>query len=218
MDVQSTPNVVKITPLAAGKSMPTTSVKSEITTPNKLISITIPTNQMNPLMPIQVVNMMCQQSNRSTDKAQPQHHNERRLLKRPKVSSPTTEKRRQANLMHIEELQRGRRQRGNRSRMRLFSSGGPQRESSHQHLSPALPQHQLEILKDKPKGQTALDTWVLVATGQSDHQRQLTQQARTFLQLNPHSPKRPPRIAVVPLLRMNCTATLQDSQSTDLIS
>ena len=213
-----------------------TLVKNEINTPNKLISISIP-NQVNgqPMIPIQVVNMASypkqislKQDNKSN--CQMQHKKkERKLRKRPEKSSPTTKKRNQANLMnHIQELHysRIRRLRGNRSRMRLFSNTSSQHPATeiktlnlpNSLASPQQQQQESNICQTQVVNTAPLQcgnkinkdsssNWVLVASGQTDNQKQITQQARTFLQLNPQSPKRPRRIAVIPLLRMNCTVT-----------
>jgi len=194
-----------ITPMvSSGPNM--TQVKNEIITPPKLFSITIPNHMSGaPLVPIQVMNMVpCASLSITSTNSNNNPTNERKLLKRPKMSSPTTESRKQASLMsHIQELQftRSRRQRASRSRMRLFSAAHEQKASTLTMQSQVA-----------PKGE---DQWVLVATGQTDNQKQLTEQAHTFLTLNPASPTRPKRIAVVPLLRMNCTSS-SSIESTEL--
>lgn len=204
------PSHVRITPLTSCKSM-VGQVKSEIITPPKLFSITIPNQVSAPLMPIQVVNMVpCASLPPPTTSST--QHNERKLLKRPKLSSPTTESRKQASLMsHIQELQfsRSRRQRASRSRMRLFSGAHEQQKASTLAMQQAA-------TRDHRTAQLPADSWVLVATGQTDQQRLLTQQAHTFLTHHPVSPKRPKRIAVVPLLRMNCTTSSEDTEQVPL--
>lgn len=179
-----------------------------VNSPNKFISITIPSHPMNQTMvPIQLVNMVpCQSAPLMTITNVNPPTGERKLLKRPKIGSPTTEMKKQAQLMnHMQELQhtRSRRQRAIRSRMRLFSNttqSDPMMPINHQISS-----HETDGNVKRQTETVLKENWVLVATGQTENQKQLTQQAHNFLQLNLVSPKRPRRIAVVPLLRMNCT-------------
>lgn len=197
---------MKIT--SQGTSGLPSAVKKEINTPDKVISFTISSQLNGPtLVPIHLLNMVPCHQGTSLDMApnissQPVQQAERKLLKRPKNNSPTTENRNQARLMsQIQELQstRSRRMRASRSRMRLFHGAVQTTEST---VNSTLMQ-QAEAGK-QPSAMERANNWVLVATGQTEDQRQVTLQAHSFLQ---HSPTRPvSRVAVVPLLRMNSTA------------
>lgn len=192
----------------------------------KVIAFTIPRDMM---ASFQLVNLPMTASNSqpsqgTTSKSTEQgnnstvvQHNERKLLKRPKTSSPTTESRKQAEIMnHIQELQTRSKQ-IRRSRKALFSGSDSIRQQSLTDDSPVIVTSNLTNTNSSSTTQaqeSALQTqmkvdpsenWVLVATGQTEDQLQVTKQAQAFLSLNPSSPHR--RIAVVPLLRMNITSS-----------
>lgn len=187
------------------------------TLPPKLITFSIPKDMMASFqvvnMPMTTAGSCLPSKGSSTEQVNNTvvltQHNERKLLKRPKTSSPTTESRKQAEIMnHIQELQtRSRRLR--RSRKALFSGGDSHRQLSLTEDSPVmvtstLSNNTAQVQESAmPMEVDPSENWVLVATGQTEDQLQVTKQAKAFLTLNPSSPHR--RIAVVPLLRMNIT-------------
>lgn len=156
------------------------------------ISVTIPqapTVNTATILPIQVVNVVPCQTVQLQCTREP---NGNVILRRPPPQTLSLANCRVVRRMTIQDPKR-KLARVGRSRARLFSSADLEQTASEDKESTE------ETNKDQ------VDSWINVATGQSQNQKQLTKDAQNFLELNPCSPKRPRRIAVVPLLRMNCT-------------
>ncbi|KAH9417749.1 Myb- protein A [Dermatophagoides pteronyssinus] len=105
---------------------------------------------------------------------------------------------------------RQRKPRPTRSRMRLFSSD---QAINRQHPITSDNESNMET-KQSSNMVANTNQWFILATGQTTIQKEVTKQARTFLQSknNPCLPKQR-RTPIVPLLRMNCHNRKTSNQS-----
>lgn len=116
---------------------------------------------------------------------------------------------------------RQRKPRPTRSRMRLFSSdqaindNSISESSTPSAISPITSDNESNMETKQSSNMVAnTNQWFILATGQTTIQKEVTKQARTFLQSknNPCLPKQR-RTPIVPLLRMNCHNRKTSNQS-----
>ena len=168
---------------------------------NNFISITIPNVSLptSTIYPFQVVNMLPIQI------TNPLKPTERKLLKRPEPESSEIQQTCQLNLQDLKRFP-FRKHRTSRSRVRLFTNSNTQSRPS---ISSEIQTEDSTVVNSV----TLDENWIVTATGQTQEQKQITSQARNFLEQSLCLHKRPRRTAVVPLLRMNCTKRCNNSDT-----